>query len=195
MIAWLKGCIVDRTEPGKLVVDVHGVGYDLDVSLTAFFQVEHQNDPQIFYIHTLVREDAFLLYGFIDKAERALFRHLIKVNGVGPKLAMTILSSILPNEFMRCITDGDLNRLIKCPGIGRKTAERLLVEMKDKLHSLPLEYPTHLNPQVLSAKDEAIAALEALGYKRPEAAKWVQKLDDGQKSVEQLIRQTLQSLA
>jgi Holliday junction DNA helicase RuvA len=197
MIGWLKGIVVDRQHPGKLVIDVNGVGYDVETSLSTFFQLEMQTGAISLHIHTIVREDALLLYGFLYQQERALFRALIKVNGVGPKLAIAILSSVTPDEFIQSIHQQNAELLVKLPGIGKKTAERLLVEMKDSVQHLPLTVP--LNSQPISnighPTDEAVSALEALGYKRPDAVKVVNKLDDGQKNCEQLIRQALQILA
>lgn len=197
MIGWLSGRIADRHQPGKLVMDVNGVGYDVETSLPTFFQLEAQAGTIELHIHTIVREDALLLYGFHDKQERALFRALIKVNGVGPKMAIAILSSISPDEFIHCIQQQNTDLLVKLPGIGKKTAERLVVEMKDSIQQLP-GVVTSGTKQVTSAvnqPDEAISALEALGYKRQEAVKVVNKIDDGQKTCEQLIRQALQILA
>ena len=196
MIGWLSGHVLDRHHPGKLVVNVNGVGYDVETSLPTFFQVETQAGEVGLHIHTIVREDALLLYGFLDKQERALFRSLIKVNGVGPKMAIAILSSITPDEFIQCIHQQNTTLLTKLPGIGKKTAERLVVEMKDSLSQLPEsgkqveKYPASPREQ-----DEAIKALESLGYKTQEAVKAVNKVDDGSKTCEQLIRQALQLLA
>ncbi len=200
MIGWLKGRIIDKQQPGKLVLDVQGVGYDVEVSLPSFFQVEMKVEPIALHIHTLVREDAIILYGFTALEERSLFRALIRVNGVGAKLAMAILSSIRPDEFIRCIRQENATLLTKLPGIGKKTAERLVVEMKDRLNDMnvmPLATDsTHVAVQAeLSSADEAIKALEALGYKPQEARKAINALDDGEKTCEKLIREALQSLA
>lgn len=197
MIGWLNGRVVDSHNPGRLVVDVNGVGYDVETSLPTFFQVEAENGIVGLHIHTIVREDALLLYGFLDQQERALFRALIKVNGVGPKMAIAILSSISPDEFIHCIHQQNTALLTKLPGIGKKTAERLVVEMKDRLQQLP-NSTKHQESQPLKLvreQDEAIKALESLGYKQQEAAKAVNKIDDGSKTCEQLIRQALQILA
>lgn len=197
MIGWLDGQIVDKHQPGKLVLDVHGVGYDVETSLNTFFKLDNQNGSIGLHIHTVVREDALLLYGFLDKQERTLFRALIKVNGVGPKLAMAILSSISPDEFIHCIKQENAIFLTKLPGIGKKTAERLLVEMRDSINQIisstvdVLQKSNHS----MRGQDEAISALEALGYKPQEALKAVNKIDDGTKSCEQLIREALQILA
>lgn len=196
MIGWLSGRVADRHQPGKLVLDVNGVGYDVETSLPTFFQVEAQPGTIELHIHTVVREDALLLYGFHDKQERALFRALIKVNGVGPKMAIAILSSISPDDFIQCINQQNTDLLVKLPGIGKKTAERLVVEMKDSIQQLPGPVvPSGKQPISVNQSNEAISALEALGYKHQEAVKMVNKIDDGQKTCEQLIRQALQVLS
>lgn len=198
MIAWLQGKIIDKQHPGRVVMNVNGVGYDVETSLQTFFQLDNETAEYSLFIQTIVREDAFLLYGFIDKTERALFRALIKVNGIGPKAAMNILSSVTPAEFIQCITQQNTLFLTKLPGIGKKTAERLVIEMKDTIQnvlqgeSLPMNQPAI---STLHEQDEAIRALEALGYKPQEASKVVKKIDDGTKTCEQLIRQGLQLLA
>lgn len=196
MIGWLSGQVVDKQNPGKLVVDVNGVGYDVETSLPTFFQLDVQKGAVGLHIHTIVREDALLLYGFLDKQERSLFRALIKVNGVGPKMAIAILSSISPDEFVQCIYQKNTDILVKLPGIGKKTAERLVVEMKDSVQHLSQPSKMHELPTMgLREQDEAIKALEALGYKQQEAQKAINKIDDGNKTCEQLIRQALQVLA
>ena len=197
MIGWLDGHILDKHQPGKLVVNVNGVGYDVETSLNTFFQLDSLNGSIGLHIHTVVREDALLLYGFLDKQERSLFRALIKVNGVGPKLAIAILSSITPNEFIQCIKQENALVLTKLPGIGKKTAERLVVEMRDSIKQFTdsgvdvLHKPVNL----MRGQDEAVSALEALGYKPQEAQKAVNKIDDGVKTCEQLIREALQLLS
>ncbi|KGP62871.1 ATP-dependent DNA helicase RuvA [Legionella norrlandica] len=195
MIGWLHGQVVDKHQPGKLVLDVNGVGYDVETSLNTFFQIENNNKPIGLHIHTVVREDALLLYGFLDKEERSLFRALIKVNGIGPKLAMAILSSISPQEFIQCIHQENSALLTKLPGIGKKTAERLVVEMRDSLKQFGESATAAINKQGRNhPQDEAISALEALGYKTQEAIKAVNKIGDD-KSCEQIIREALQILS
>jgi Holliday junction DNA helicase RuvA len=189
MIGWINGRIIDRPEAGKLVIDAQGVGYDVETSLQTFFQLESRADTINLHIHTIVREDAFLLFGFLEKQERTLFRTLIKVNGIGPKVAMSILSSTTPTEFISCIQTGKTDQLTRLPGIGKKTAERLVVEMKDKLElmhcvSLP-------SPSISNAQAEAISALETLGYKPNEAIKMIKAVDQGQQTCEALIREAL----
>jgi holliday junction DNA helicase RuvA len=195
MIGWLKGNVLDKREPGKIVLDVQGVGYDVATSLSTFFQIETMSAPISLHIHTLVREDALILYGFLSLDERHLFRALIRVNGVGAKLAIAILSSMQPDEFVRCIRQENAALLTKLPGIGKKTAERLVVEMKDRLQDADF-LSNHASVDAVPLQsDEAVKALEALGYKPQEANKVIQQLDDGQKTCEQLIREALQSLA
>lgn len=196
MIGWLNGQIVDKHHPGKLVLDVNGVGYDVETSLNTFFQIESHNRPIGLHIHTVVREDALLLYGFLEKQERSLFRALIKVNGIGPKSAMAILSSITPEEFIQCIHQENAALLTKLPGIGKKTAERLVIEMRDSIKQFG-ESPSGTvlkHNFVARSQDEAISALEALGYKPQEAAKVIHKIDDGNKTCEQLIREALKMM-
>ena len=196
MIGWLNGKVVEQQHPGKIVVDVNGVGYDVETSMPTFFALQSSVGSVGIHIHTVVREDALLLYGFHNKEERALFRALIKVNGVGPKLAIAILSSITPDEFVQCIHQQNTTFLTNLPGIGKKTAERLVVEMKDSLQHWSSSSTLTQNQSVKqSDQDEAIRALEALGYKYQEAAKAVKKIDDGSKRCEELIRQALQVLA
>lgn len=195
MIGWLRGIIIDKKTPGKLTLDVGGVGYEVETSLTTFFAIEAQAGLLELFIHTIVREDAFLLYGFVNQEERGLFRSLIKVNGVGPKLAIAILSSITPVEFVQCIQREDANLLTKLPGIGRKTAERLVVEMKDSVKNIVVDAQSPISVASPKQADEAIFALEALGFKHQEASKVVDKIDDGDKSAEQLIREALRALS
>lgn len=193
MIGWLSGYIVDKQQPGKLVLNVNGVGYDVETSLTTFFQVEGQTEKVSLHVHTVVREDALLLYGFAQQEERALFRALIKVNGIGPKIAIAILSSISPDDFIQSIQQQNTSVLTKLPGIGKKTAERLVVEMKDSVqHFAPIQHSNHPASRNRSQQEEAISALEALGYKSQEASHLIRKVDDGQQNAEQLIRAALQ---
>lgn len=198
MIGWLSGQIVDRQHPGKLVIDVNGVGYDVETSLNTFFNLASEEKAIGLHIHTVVREDALLLYGFADKVERTLFRALIRVNGIGPKLAMAVLSSISPDEFIQCIQEENGARLTKLPGIGKKTAERLVVEMKDsvsKLFGVDRTQAVKAKTIPASIQDEAISALEVLGYKYNDAKKVIYQIDNGSQSCEQLIRQALQKLS
>jgi Holliday junction DNA helicase RuvA len=196
MIGRLHGHIVERNQPGKIVLEVNGVGYDVETSLTSFFQTESMSEKVVLHIHTVIREDAFLLYGFITLEERELFRALIKVNGIGPKMAITILSSITPSEFAKAIQSKDSAYLTKLPGVGKKTAERLVIEMQDGIiNSLnpSISEPNQTGPN--RDQREAINALISLGFKPIEVEKVVKRIDDGSKNCEQLIRQALQVLS
>lgn len=197
MIGWLQGKIVDKFSPNKMVIDVRGVGYDVEMSAQSFFCLEHSSDEISLFIHTVVREDAILLFGFANKDERTLFRMLIKVNGVGPKVALGILSSVSAGEFIHAIQQQNKSLLVNLPGIGKKTAERLIIEMKDSFNDFLTESDvlSSASPAALNPQNEAIHALEALGYKRQDAVKVVKTIDDGQKSCEQIIRQALQMLS
>lgn len=197
MIGRLKGLIVDKLEPGRFVIDVQGVGYDVETSLNTFFALQDEEKEIEIHIHTVVREDALLLYGFANRLERALFRSLIRINGVGPKLAISILSSISPQDFIEVIQSGDTASLVKLPGIGKKTAERLLIEMRDSIESIQLTpgSQSQMSHHHTNHKEEAISALLALGYKNSEAKKAISQLDDGEKNSEQLIRQALQLIS
>lgn len=207
MIGWLEGILRDKELNGRIVLDVSGVGYDVELSMNSLIQVEQralQGHKVALWIHTVVREDAFALYGFFEKSERSLFRELIKVNGVGPKSAIGILSSSNPQEFVSIIEQEDLTRLTKIPGIGKKTAERLLIEMRDslkRLHedALSLGQASH-KPDMQrtygrAALYEASQALESLGYRPQESSKVLKKIDDGQMSAEELVRQSLRQFA
>ena len=176
MIGWLNGQIVDKQQPGKLVLDVNGVGYDVETSLNTFFQLEHTKSNIVLHIHTVVREDALLLYGFLDKDERSLFRALIKVNGIGPKSAIAILSSISPAEFVQCIQQENAALLTKLPGIGKKTAERLVIEMKDKIKNKGKAFFGSSASLGCGLVADAINALMNLGYHSVDAQKAVQKV-------------------
>jgi Holliday junction DNA helicase RuvA len=179
MIGWIKGRLIEKQAP-YLLLDVNNVGYELQAPMTTFYKLPEQGLVELF-THFVVREDAHLLYGFATKDERSLFRSLIKVNGVGPKLALAILSSIEPASFVNCVRHDDVQSLVKIPGIGKKTAERLLIEMRDRLKDWFVEGDAKLASVsgVVAASlenqitHEAESALIALGYKPVEAAKMI----------------------
>lgn len=184
---------------------MNGVGYELQMPLTSFYELPELNQPTTVYTHFVVREDAQLLYGFITKQERSLFRLLIKANGVGPKLALTILSGMTASEFVGCVERDDIVTLVKLPGVGKKTAERLLVEMRDKLKSLmeasvgsEREFVLQSNyspaPTANSAEEDAISALISLGYKPPQASKAVSAAYKEGMDSETLIKAALKSM-
>lgn len=193
MIGFLRGKLVHKAPPW-LQLDVGGVGYDIEAPMTTFYNLPIIGEEIKLHTHLVVREDAHILFGFHTEADRTMFRTLIKVNGVGPKLALTILSGQTADEFYRCINNGDIQALIKLPGVGKKTAERLMVELRDKMpDSIPASsqnaVPLQANPG-----QEAISALCSLGYKPADAAKMVQAVNSEGKSCEDIIRQALQGV-
>ncbi len=198
MIGRLQGKLILK-QPPSLVIDVNGVGYDVQAPMSTIYELPEVGHMSALLIHTHVREDAFILYGFISAAERDLFRTLIKVSGVGAKMALTILSGISVNAFAQCVAHEDVTTLVKLPGVGKKTAERLLVEMKDKLKDVATHTGADLITQQSDNKkstiEEAVSALMALGYKPPEASRMITTVakDADDKSVESLIKQALQA--
>lgn len=198
MIAQLRGFLLDKRPP-QLWLDVSGVGYEIDAPMSTFYQLPDNGSEVTLFTHFVVREDAHHLFGFCTRAERSLFRTLLKVNGVGPRLGLTILSGMSPDEFVSCILNNHANNLTQLPGVGKKTAERLVIEMRDKLHewqpttltSSEKNISTHSRHQILQ---DAISALVALGYKSTEAHKSITHLDDGEASSEVLIRLALKEM-
>lgn len=198
MIAFLRGKLVSKVPPW-LTLDVQGVGYELEAPMTTFYGLPAVGQEVTLQTHLVVREDAHALFGFATLADRSLFRALIKVNGVGPKLALTLLSGLSAEAFQQCIHNNDTQALIRLPGVGKKTAERLLIEMRDRLpdsSETEVWVDSTLNlgalPSVSSSKQEAISALCSLGYKVPDAAKMIQAIDAADKSCEEIIRLALQ---
>lgn len=201
MIGFLFGKIIVK-QPPIILLDVNGVGYEVAVSMNTVYKLPAVEQSVTLHTHFIVREDAQLLYGFYDLQERALFRTLIKVNGVGPKLALTILSSIDPDSFAHCVYNQDTASLVKLPGVGKKTAERLVIEMRDRLADqtsidVPITAGNSNTPIVSSADSavqDAIKALVALGYKPQQAIRALDGIDsDGRNSAE-LIREALRSI-
>ena len=202
MIGLLRGTVVEKRPP-QLVLDVGGVGYEIEAPLSAFFDLP--DGELVLHTHLVVREDAQLLFGFRSRGERDLFRTLIRVNGVGPKLALTLLSGIDAAEFVRCVQDGDVTTLTRLPGVGKKTAERLIVEMRDRIvdtfgEHLPAELgaakprPVPEQDAASRAVEEAEGALIALGYKPTEAAKAVNAAYEEGLATEELIRRALKGM-
>lgn len=195
MIGRLTGVLLEK-QPPQLMLDVNGIGYLVDASMNTFYQLPECGECVTLHIHSVIREDAHLLYGFIQTEERALFRQLVKVNGVGPKLALTILSGMDPHRLIECIQSEEVNRLVKLPGIGKKTAERLIIEMKDKLSSIAV-LPTNNQSEPFtivaaqSAFEEAVSALIALGFKPTEATKTITNIHKDGMTSEELIKMAL----
>jgi len=196
MIGFLRGKLVLKAPP-MLMLDVNGVGYEVEAPMTTFYNLPAVGEDVKLHTHLVVREDAHILFGFAAEADRAMFRTLIKVNGVGPKLALTILSGQSAEEFHRCIHNNDTQALVRLPGVGKKTAERLVIEMRDRLPDLG---ESSVNTVTVGAaatvasnpKQEAISALCSLGYKPLDAAKMVQQVSNDDMSCENIIRFALQ---
>ena len=195
MIGRLRGTLV-RKEPPALVVDVGGVGYELEAPMTTFYELPPVGETVSLFTHLVVREDAHLLYGFAREAQRRQFRALLKISGVGPRVALAVLSGLTEEELARCIAKEDVARLTQVPGIGRKTAERLIVELRDKLPE-PGAAPTAATPSVVERDPvgEAVSALIALGYKAQEASRAVRGVSSHGLSTEEIIRQALRDMA
>lgn len=196
MIGRLIGKLIEK-QPPQLLVDVNGVGYVLSASMNTCYKLPEVNQDVVLYTQMIVREDAQLLYGFFDKHERDLFNSLIKVNGVGPKMALAILSSMDPDGFVACVDNNDSKSLTSIPGVGKKTAERLIVEMRDRLKAwqpVTMSVASHPNDadRAKQAFHDAIAALIALGYKPQEASKMVSRVANDEMSSQELIKASLQ---
>jgi Holliday junction DNA helicase RuvA len=192
MIGFLTGTLVEK-DPQRLLIDVHGVGYEVETPMSTFLALPPAGSSLRLRIHQVLREDASLLFGFGSEDERSLFRALLKVNGVGPRMALAILSGATADAFQLAVATEDLASLTRIPGVGRKTAERLLIEMRDYFKALPVakgglaEAPT--------PRSEALHALVALGYKPPEAQRMLDAVASEGSSTEDLIRAALQGAA
>jgi Holliday junction DNA helicase RuvA len=189
---------LEAIQPPDILLDVGGVGYEVQVPMTTVYELPDIGTELTLFTHFVVREDAQLLYGFLQVRDRALFRNLIKVNGVGPKLGLAILSGLDTQSFVRCVQQKDIGTLVQVPGVGKKTAERLLVEMRDRLEDWILELDASASgsaPGNHELQAEAESALVALGYRPAEASKAVAAANDGSfEKSEDLIRRALQSM-
>ncbi|OOF46489.1 Holliday junction branch migration protein RuvA [Rodentibacter trehalosifermentans] len=202
MIGRLQGVLLEK-QPPEILLDVQGVGYELLLPMTSFYNLPEIGQETTLFTHLVVREDAHLLFGFAQKTDRTLFRELIKTNGVGPKLALAILSAMSVEQFVYAIEREELSKLTKIPGVGKKTAERLLVELKGKFKGVKQSdffvesshIPTESAPLSVqeNAIDEAVAALIALGYKPTDAEKMVKRVGKAELTSEQLIREALKA--
>jgi holliday junction DNA helicase RuvA len=195
VIGFLHGKLIHKSPP-QLLLDVHGVGYEIEAPMTTFYDLPALGEEVKLHTHLVVREDAHILFGFASETERMLFRILIKVNGVGPKLALTILSGQSVDEFYRCVNDNDVKALVRLPGVGQKTAERLIIEMRGRLPELSgsnVSQDKSTSSEIIgnSPKQEAVSALCALGYKPQDAARMVQSIATEDKSCEDIIRLAL----
>ena len=187
MIGFLRGTLALR-QPPIIVLDVNGVGYELAAPMSTFYELPAVGDELTLLTHLLVREDAQVLYGFINEEERLLFRNLLRVTGIGAKIALAILSGISADGFAHCVRAEDTATLIKVPGIGRKTAERLIVEMRDRIDSAPAGAALTSTGKPAG---EAYGALVALGYKPAETTRLLKGIDTDGLNAEQIIRLAL----
>ena len=203
MIGRLRGTLAEK-QPPHLILDVNGLGYELEVPMTTLYRLPSVGEPLTLHTHLVVREDAQLLYGFASKRERDFFRELIRLNGVGPKLALALMSSLEVDELVRCVQSQDTSALTKVPGVGKKTAERLLVELKDRFKAwetvpamfalVPNQPGGPDNEPVASAETDAVSALISLGYKPQEASKAVSAIKEKGLSSEDMIRRALKGM-
>jgi Holliday junction DNA helicase RuvA len=183
-----------RKQPPELLLDVGGVGYELEAPMTAFYDLPALGQEITMYTHLVVRDDAHLLFGFTDLRQRDLFRILLKVSGVGPRVGLAILSGLTSEDLVSCITVGDAEQLVRIPGIGRKTAERLIVDLRDRLDSSSGDKQS-LPVGITTPEQDAISALLTLGYRSSDAVRAVRESDALGDSVEELIRNALKNLA
>jgi len=202
VIGRLRGNILEK-QPPLVLLEAHGVGYEIYMPMTCFYELPELQHEAVIFTHFVVREDAQLLFGFNSKQERALFRELIKVNGVGPKLALAILSGMSAQQFVTAVEKEVIASLVKLPGVGKKTAERLVVEMKDRFKGMhgdlfggdsafTLTTPS-AEPETNDAEAEAVAALVSLGYKPQEASRMISKVGRPDADCETLIREALRA--
>ena len=196
MIGHLKGRIINKNPP-EVLIEVEGIGYEVLCPMSTFYELDNLSEDILLFTHLSIKEDAHTLFGFITKDEKNVFRELIRVNGVGPKVALAILSNLSVNSLVQCISSEDADLLAKTPGIGKKTALKIIVELQDRLGKLELsgslvsskEFKQSSNPN----SRQAIEALQSLGFKVKEANKMVSKIDDQDLSTEQIIRLALQN--
>lgn len=193
MIGRLRGVLVHKSPP-ELLLDVQGVGYEIEAPLSTFYDLGEPGSEVLLLTHLVVRDDAHVLYGFATEAERRLFRALIRISGVGAKMALAVLSGIGTDEFAQCVERGDTAALTRLPGVGKKTAERLIVEMRDRLESVAVGVALPRGHRgTRSPAEEAIQALTALGYRESDAARMVRAVDGDGSDTEALIRAALQN--
>jgi Holliday junction DNA helicase RuvA len=194
MIGALRGRLTLKQAP-TIIIECHGVGYEVETPMSTFLELPPIGDELFLFTHLVVREDAQMLYGFATQDERALFRLLLRISGVGAKMALAVLSAMSVEGFRRCVEYEDTASLVKVPGIGKKTAERLIIEMRDRIDTPSAQTgATRVQPEV-GAKSEAVDALISLGYKPREVQKLIGELDVEGKSAEDIIRLALRQVA
>lgn len=208
MIGSLRGKLLEKNAP-EVLIDVNGVGYEVAMPMSSFYNLPEEGQPVFIYTHFIVREDAQLLFGFTTKEAKFLFKELIKVNGIGPKMALAVLSTLSPEDFVNAVRKNNVGQIVKVPGIGKKTAERLLIEIKDKISSWSISSVSTNNEGSLidnvepdqqsvvidmDVEEQAVNALVALGYKPQQASLCVHKFYKEGMKVEDIIRESLKSL-
>jgi len=194
MIGLLRGIVVEKQAPG-LIVECHGVGYEVETPMSTFLDLPAEGSEVTLLTHLLVREDAQILYGFRTAAEKNLFRTLLRVSGVGAKMALAILSAMTVADFQRCVEYEDAATLTRIPGVGKKTAERLIIEMRDRIAKLPEAAKAGKVAVAAGPRQEAVDALIALGYKPAEVNKLIGSLDTDGQTAEDIIRSALKQVA
>ena len=196
MIGHLKGKILTKNPP-EVLIEVGGIGYEVLCPMSTFYELDNLTEDVLLFTHLSIKEDAHTLFGFITKDEKSVFRELIRVNGVGPKVALAILSNLSVHSLVECISTEDSDLLAKTPGIGKKTALKLIVELKDRLIKVELSgstaKPSGLKQGSNPNARQAIDALLSLGFKAKEANRMVSKIEDKDLSTEQIIRLALQN--
>lgn len=200
MIGRLTGVLIEK-QPPYILLDVQGVGYELDAPMSTFYKLPVLGQTVTLHTHMVVREDAQLLYAFVEKRERELFRELIRLNGVGPKLALALMSGLEVDELIRAVQAQDTSALVRVPGVGKKTAERLLIELRDRFkawEALPGSFKPlsgeGASPAPASQSSDAVSALISLGYKPQEASRAVAAVEEDGMSSEELIRRALKGI-
>jgi holliday junction DNA helicase RuvA len=197
MIGQIRGILIHK-QPPHMMVDVQGVAYEIEAPMTTFYKLSEKGVEVTLFTHLAIRDDAHLLFGFATQEERTMFRTLIKVNGVGAKMALTILSGMEADIFAQCIRDGDADSLVRLPGVGKKTAERLIIEMRDRLKDWELSAVVNSESDNATVRtgnqsDDAVSALVGLGYKPQEASRFVFAVATDEMSSEEIIREALRA--
>ena len=199
MIGFLRGRLQQKLPP-FIVLDVQGVGYEMEAPMTTFYDLPEEREEVALFTHMVVREDAQLLFGFSDRAQRELFRSLLKVNGVGPRVALAILSTLSASQFIQCVQRQDTLTLTTVPGIGKKTAQRMMLDMRDRVDDLGVDPDgggtgTGAGSGGHNAEEDAVAALLALGYRHQDASRAVRSVADEANDREEIIRRALGTLS
>ena len=190
MIGRIKGTL-EHIKATEVLIDVNGIGYEIQMPMTSIYQLPEIGESVTVYTHLIVREDLHLLCGFIDENEKAMFKELIKTNGVGAKMALTILSTMSASDFLKAVNNSDINSLTKIPKIGKKTAERLLIEIRDRFKNISIESNNHTPSNF---KEDAVNGLVALGYNNKEAKNMIDNVQNEDLNTEELIKEALKNV-